>query len=231
MAIPNPYFRSAFKSAADEFSGLGIRPVIFDVIGTDGKTSLLPDNLKLVLHVNPSTMQFQHQRLIDRIQTKGGFVEQHWGDGPSTISFDMATGGFMRLYTGLSNITGPTVGGGVDAGGTRRDTIAYDKYLDMLALFHNNGSVYDNQGRIAFVGYIRILFDGSTFDGWFQSFSVTESADKPYQFSMNASFTIKQETYDLRTTQFNSIADRLTRFSASTQVANVRGSTATKGER
>lgn len=218
IAPANPFFRSAFRSAADEFSGLGIRPVIFDVIGTDGVTSLLPDNLKMVLHVNPSSMQFQYQKLIDRIQTKGGFVEQHWGDGPQSINFDMATGGFMRLYTGLSNITGPTSGGGVDAGGTRRDTIAYDKYLDMLALFHNNGSVYDAQGRVAFVGNIRVLFDGSTFDGWFQSFSVTESADKPYQFTMTASFTVKFDSYDLRTTQINSIADRLTRFSASPSV-------------
>jgi len=217
MNVPTPYFRSAFKSAADEFSGLGIRPVIFDVIGTDGQTSLLPDSLKLVLHVNPSSMQFQHQQVVERIQTKGGFVEQHWGESPMTISFDMATGGFMRLYTGLSNITGPTSGGGVDAGGTRRDTIAYDKYLDMLALFHNNGSVYDAQGRIAFNGLIRIIFDGSTFDGWFQSFSVTEAADKPYQFAMNASFVVKTDVYDLRTTQFNQNLDRLTRFAASSE--------------
>ena len=220
-APPQSFFRSAFQSAADEFSGLGKRPVIFDVIGTDGQTSLLPDNLKLVLHVNPSSMQFQYQRVVERIQTKGGFVEQHWGEAATTISFDMATGGFMRLYSGLSNITGPTSGGGVDAGGTRRDTIAYDKYLDMLALFHNNGSVYDGQGRIVFNGNIRILFDGSTFDGWFSSFSVTESADKPYQFTMNASFTVRADSYELRTTQFNQSIDRLTRFSANSTLPSV----------
>jgi len=207
-----PYFRSSFYSVADEFSGLGKRPVIFDVIGTDGQTSLLPDNLKMVLHVNPSTMSFQYQNIIERIQTKGGFVEQHWGEGPVNISFDMATGGFMRLYTGLSNLTGPTSAGGYDAGGTRRDTIAYDKFLDMLALFHNNGSVYDLSGRIVFNGNIRVMFDGSQFDGWFQSFSVTEAAEKPYQFSLNAAFVVKTDIYELRTTQFNTVSDRLTRF-------------------
>jgi hypothetical protein len=214
---PNPYFRSAFKSAADEFSGLGIRPVIFDVIGPDGVTSLLPDHLKMVLHVNPSTMQMQYQQVIERIQTKGGYVEQHWGESPATISFNFATGGFMRLYTGLSNITGPTSTGGYDAGGTRRDTIAYDKYLDLLALFHNNGSVYDESGKIVFQGSIRILFDGSQFDGYFTNFSVTEAAEKPYQFTIDAGFSVKADSYDLRTTQYNTTADRLTRFSASTQ--------------
>lgn len=212
---PNPYIRSAFQSPSDEFSGQGIRPVIFDVIATDGVTSLLPDSLKLVLHVNPSTMSFQYQRTVERIQTKGGFVEQHWGEAPMTISFEMATGGFMRLYTGLSNITGPTSAGGYDAGGTRRDTIAYDKYLDMLALFHNNGAVYDTAGKIAFVGCIRILFDGHLFDGWFNTFSVTEAAEKPYQFNMSAAFTVKRDQYELRTTYLNNNADRLTRFSTS----------------
>ena len=214
---PRPYVRSAFQSVADEFSGQGIRPVIFDVVGTDGVTSLLPDSLKMVLHVNPSTMSFQYQRVVERIQTKGGWVEQHWGESPMTINFDMATGGFMRLYTGLSNITGPTSAGGYDAGGTRRDTIAYDKFLDMLALFHNNGMVYDNAGKVVFAGCIRVLFDGDQFDGWFGSFSVTDAAEKPYQFTMTASFTVKRDQYNLRTTYLNNNADRLTRFSASTK--------------
>lgn len=211
-----PFFRSAFQSPADEFSGMGIRPVIFDVLGVDGETSLLPDSLKMVLHVNPSSMQFQYQRVVERIQTKGGWVEQHWGEAPMTINFDMATGGFMRLYTGLSNITGPTSAGGYDAGGTRRDTIAYDKYLDMLALFHNNGAVYDNAGKVAFTGCIRILYDGQQFDGWFSNFNVTEAADKPYQFTMTASFQVKRDQYDLRTTYLNDSSDRLVRFSPST---------------
>lgn len=214
---PRPYVRSAFQSVADEFSGQGIRPVIFDVIGTDGVTSLLPDSLKMVLHVNPSSMSFQYQRVVERIQTKGGWVEQHWGESPMSINFDMATGGFMRLYTGLSNITGPTSAGGYDAGGTRRDTIAYDKFLDMLALFHNNGMVYDNAGKVVFAGCIRVLFDGDQFDGWFNNFSVTESAEKPYQFTMTASFTVKRDQYNLRTTYLNNNVDRLTRFSESTK--------------
>ena len=211
---PNPYIRSAFKSPADEFSNQGIRPVVFDVIGTDGVTSLLPDSLKMVLHVNPSTMQFQYTRVVERIQTKGGFVEQHWGEAPANVTFEMATGGFMRLYTGLSNITGPSSAGGYDAGGTRRDSIAYDKYLDFLALYHNNGSVYDAEGRIVFAGCIRMLFDGHTFDGYFSNLNVTEAADKPYQFAISTGFTVKTDTYDLRTTSFANNMDSLQRFSA-----------------
>jgi hypothetical protein len=193
--INNPLFKGAFKSAADETNGMGKRPVIFDIIAPDGETSILPDDVKLVLHVNPQTMKPSYQKVIQRIQTKGGYVEQHWGEGTNSISFEAATGGFMRLYTGLTNITG----GGVEAGGTRRDTIAYDKYLDFLALFHNNGSIYDSYGQIAYQGQIKIIFDGHIHYGWFGSFSVSEASDKPYQFNLSASFTIHHEEWRFRT--------------------------------
>ncbi len=196
-----PIFKSAFQSQYDEFLGLNKRPVVFDVLGSDYQTSLLPEDYKMVLHVNPNSMKITNAKVIQRTQTRGGFVEQHWGEGARNISFDMATGGFMRLYTGLSNITrgGEFTAGGIDTGGGRRDTIAYDKYLDMLALFHNNGMVYDDRGEIVFNGAIQVTFDEGVYVGWFNDFSVSESSEKPYQFQLTASFTIKTEKYRLRT--------------------------------
>lgn len=192
MASENPVFRSAFASANDEYAGKGIRPVVFDVLGPDWETSLLPIDMRLVLHVNPQNFDIKYERNVTRIQTRGGFVEQHWGDGPQSISFEAVTGGFMRLYSGLSNITNPKYGG------TRRETIAYDKYLDMLALFHNNGSVYDSRGNVVLQGIIKITFDGGVWYGWFTTFSVTESADKPFMFNMSASFEVHKEVVTWR---------------------------------
>jgi len=191
-----PVFKSAFVSADDEFNGLGVRPVVFDILGPDMETSILPPDVRMVLHVNPSSMTPSYAKQTTRIQTKGGFVEQHWGEAARNISFNMATGGFKRLYSGLSNVTG----GGFDTGGTRRETIAYDKYLDMIALFHNNGSIYDDTGQIAFQGIIKISFDGGVYLGWFSTFSVTEAADKPYQFDLSADFTVAHEIMRMRTT-------------------------------
>jgi len=195
---PRHIFESAFQSPDDGHLGLGIRPVVFDVLATDLETSLLPGNLKMVLHVNPTTMKFSYTKQIERIQTKGGFVEQHWGEGPGTMSLEMATGGFMRLYSGLSNITGGPFA--KDLGGTRRETIAYDKYLDMLALFHSNGSVYDGEGNIVFQGIIKVTFDEGVHLGWFNSFSVQEAAAKPYQFDLSAEFQIHKELMSFKTT-------------------------------
>jgi hypothetical protein len=184
-------------------SGRGRRPVIFDIVAPDRVTSLLsaiaPD-LRLVLHVNPSTMSFSYSKNIQRSQTRGGWVEFHWGDAAEEINFDAATGGFMRLYSGLSNITGH--GGGSPS---RRDTLSYDKYLDILALFHNNGAVYDRNGNIVSQGYIKIEFDGGIHIGWFDGqFSVTEDAGSPYQFRMSARFIIDQEIMAFNTNNLSS---------------------------
>ena len=199
MGSNQPVFRSAFQSADDETnSNLGIKPVVFDILGPDQETSLLPDYMKMVLHVNPSSMAVNYTKVIERIQTKGGFVEQHWGEGLDTLEFNMATGGFMRLYSGLSNITGGT--GSIDTEGTRRESIAYDKYLDLLALSHNNGSIYDVTGKIVFQGAIKVTFDGGVYLGFFSDFSVDETADKPYQFTLTSSFTISREILKIRST-------------------------------
>lgn len=173
---------------------MGKRPVVFDILGPDWETSLLPDDLKMVLHVNPTSMSPKYDRHVERMQTRGGFVEQHWGDKTVGLGFQMVTGGFMRLFSGLSNITNP------QWGGTRRETIAYDKYLDMLALFHSNGSIYDSKGDIVLQGILKMTFDGGVFLGWFQSFSVTESAEKPYQFTLSADFEVHKEIQVWRTT-------------------------------
>jgi len=179
-------------SAQDEFNpSLAIRPFVFDILGPDLETSILPESLRMVLHAPPQSVSFSYAKQIERIQTRGGFVEQHWGEGARAIDFNMVTGGFMRAYSGLSNITGGP--GSFGAGGNRRETIAYDKYLDMLALFHNNGSVYDVTGKIVFQGIIKVTFDGGVFLGWFSSFNVTEDASKPFMFSLTANFVVDQE--------------------------------------
>ena len=199
---------SAFYGADDEHNSAGIRPVVFDILAPDRTTSLLPDDLKMVLHVNPSTMSITRTKVIERIQTLGGFVEQHWGDAPTEISLEMSTGGFMRLYTGLTSFTGTgsssintairpmSMQGMADQKtSARRESIAYDKYLDLLALFHNNGTIYDQKGNSILQGQIKISFDQHNFYGWFTSFSVSESAETPYSFKLSAAFTVARESH------------------------------------
>jgi hypothetical protein len=204
MPNTNPLFRGAFPAGEDEeFSREGKRPVIFDVLAPDLETSLLPEGYKLVLFVNPSSLTLKYTRTVERIQTRGGYVEQHWGDGANGLDIEASTGGFMRLYSGLSNITDPST-----TGGSRRETLAYDSYLDMLALFHNGGSVYDSRGQVALQGAIKVTFDGGVYIGSLNAFSVTENAENPYRFTMTTSMDIWREVQVWKTTVgFNTTLD------------------------
>lgn len=197
--------RGSFNSANDGALGRGSRPVVFDVVASDQTTSLLPEGLKMVLYVNPTSMSFTYTKQIDRVSTRGGFVEFHWGDAPTQISFDMATGGFVRLYTGVSAVTAPQ---------GRRQTLAYQKYVDFLALFHNNGALYDSSGTIVQHNYIKMSFDGGVYVGWFDGgLTVTEGVDKPYQFAISAQFVVAKELASLRTQDLgytSSVTERAT---------------------
>lgn len=100
----------------------------------------------------------------------------------------------MRLFTGLSNITGSR--GGAQG---RRETIAYDKYLDLLALFHNNGAIYDVNGNVVVQGYVKVSFDGGVHIGWFDGdFTVNEDANVPFMFSLSTRFIIDREIMSFR---------------------------------
>lgn len=205
--MAGPLIRGAFNGPEDEFNRSGKRPVVFDLLGPDRVHSVLPDGLRLVLHVNPQSMQWSYQKTIGRTQTLGGWLETHWGANPTEINFNAVTGGFVRLYSGLSNITGPGPSNRLvqpnmqaqTVGGTRRDTIAYDRFLDLLALYKNNGSIYDTYGNIALQGSVLMAYDGGAWNGWFTTFHVEEAAEKPYQFSLTAAFTVDQEHLRLRT--------------------------------
>lgn len=202
--MPN-VFNSAFQSPNDGELGLGKKPVVFDIVGAGG-VSVLPEDLRMVLHVNPRSMQFSYEHVIEVIQTRGGHVEQHFGQSPATIAFENATGGFVRLYSGVTSVTGPGPANNrlpastqaINIGGTRRDTIAYDKYLDLLALYYNNGAVYDRNGNIFYQGKVKMSYDGGTYWGYIENFSVSEEVDQPYQFSLSFSFKVDREVHRLR---------------------------------
>lgn len=202
-------FNGGFENPLDEFNGQGKRPVVFDVLGADRETSVLPKDLQMVMYVNPNSMKLSYQKNIVRIQTRGGYVEQHWGDSVEQISFEFATGGFMRLTSGLSNKTGTGLLDSEQSRKGRRETIQYDRYLDLLALFKNNGAVYDANGSIASQGYLKITFDGGIYIGWFDNFSVTEDVSKPFQFALTAQFSIDEEIQVWRSTIVRAVDEGL----------------------
>ena len=143
----------------------------------DKRRVLLPH--ALVLHVNPSNFQESHVQKVERIQTRGGFVEQHWGHDLTDVSADGSTGAFMNIYTGLASII-------------RQRTIAWDRYRDLYDLYCNNGSLHDPFGNIVLQGAVMLMYDRGTYLGTFRSFEVEETDDSPFAFKLSWDFKIEQ---------------------------------------
>lgn len=170
--------RSAFSGSDDE----RFEPVLFQILSPDLTTLLLPDFL--FLHVNPASLDLNYSKTITRIQTLGGFVEQHFGDQLTQISATGSTGAFISVERGLTTFD-------------RRNTIAYRKFQQLLSVFKSNGSVYDDRGVVQFNGRVRIVFGGGSYDGYFTNFEVSESAEKPFAFDLSWSFKTTKEARSL----------------------------------
>lgn len=176
------FFKNTFERSDQKTT-----PVIIDILAPDMETSLLPPDLKFLFYVNPKSIQFSYQKIIARTQTLGGHVEFHWGDGITEISLDNATGGFVRLYTGLSATTNET-------GQGRRQTLAYDQLMSFLALFHFNADIYDSKGNVAAKGFLKLIFEPGIYIGWFDGdVPLTHLSDSPFQINFSSRFKVHKE--------------------------------------
>lgn len=154
-------------------------PMAFQVTSpVSNRRVLLPH--ALVMHVNPQNYSEQHTKKIERIQTRGGWVEQHWGDDLTEITCDGSTGAFMNIYTGLTALL-------------RQSTIQWDRYRDLFDLYRNNGSLYDPYGNIVLQGNIMLMYDRGTYNGYFRTFDYEETDDSPFAFRVSFTFKVQEE--------------------------------------
>jgi hypothetical protein len=153
-------------------------PMLFQILSPDYATLLLPE--AMLLHVNPTTLSLSYAKVKDAFQTLGGWHEQHFGDQLTDVSCDVTSGAFINVDTGL-------------AVASRRETIAYEKFYQLVDLFHNNGLVYDSDGTVQYRGRIRLTFEGGVYDGSFRSLTINESASNPFQLTCDFAFRVEKE--------------------------------------
>lgn len=170
----------------------GAIPMAFQVTSPFNRRRLLLPHA-LVMHVNPESLQETHTKKIERFQTRGGWVEQHWGDDMIEISADGSTGAFLNLYTGVTSVL-------------RQRTIAWDRYRDLVDLYHNNAALYDPSGNVVLQGHIMLMYDRGTYLGRFRSFDVEESDDSPFRFSISWSFKIEHVILQVAVSTRNPLA-------------------------
>jgi len=166
----------AYEHGAD--SRRNFIPLAFQITSPfDSTKALMPH--ALVSHVNPMSFSETFNKRVEKIQTRGGFVEQHWGDELAEISVDQSTGAFINLDTGLSSVL-------------RQRTIAWDRYQDLYDLYRNDGNVYDPFGNVVLKGWVMLMFDRGTYLGSFRSFQREETDDSPFTFKISWSFKVEK---------------------------------------
>lgn len=138
----------------------------------------------LQLHVNPSSLTMSYRKNISRSRTRGGFVEEHFGDELDTLQINASTGTFFSFESGTSTLD-------------RHRTLAMVNFQEILALYRNNACVYDSKGVVISQGFVTITWDTYKFNGQFSNFSWEETAESPFRYIFNFNFEVHRTTFAL----------------------------------
>lgn len=220
------------KAAADAGMFLEIRPslrrlpdenpFLVEMVDARGQTCNIqyPDNtivMALKIVPNPENLTINDGKIINKYNTMTRWVEEHWSDEMSTVSFSGSTFSFMAF---ISNSTGPGL-----SVTSRRNTQSYQMLKELIRFYRANGCIYQDestyipfsqtnttsqaflskfptfkvnhprQGLVRERLYIKLTFDYVSFIGYFESFDVLEDSTKPYRFTYNAIFKSEKTTF------------------------------------
>lgn len=145
---------------------------------------------QLTLQINPESLDFKFSPRVSESRVRwtnqrdSGYILQTHHDELDILS---VSGQSALFYTdkGLTSVE-------------RRRTIAWENIQKLVAIYRNNGMNFNSQmGKgmsvIESVGRVHIIYDEVLYSGSFDSFNLSEAAEKP--FNLNFSF-------DFRVTKF-----------------------------
>jgi hypothetical protein len=172
---------------------------------------LVPEQPIIQMYVNPQNFKVDYKKQISKVRTKGGYVLQYWGEELTSLS--------ISGTTGTSGIEGINVLNDV----YRNEQLMIDPFALFLqadrdraeedsltgfgsSLFGQVGKILTNAkdggisnvsrtkptlASIAFT--VELYWSGEVWRGFFENFSVTESADKLGLFDYSMTFTVTQK--------------------------------------
>ena len=189
--VPNPRKEQTYQA-----QGRRGRPMLFQITDPHN-TPLFP--YLLALHINPQNFEERMMTSKSVAVTRGGFVEWIWPDELDILSASASTGAFIGPDTGLvsgsdGRISSSTVGGYKATPG-RHQTIAWERYQDLLELFHCNGMIFDGNGRPVIRGKVMCVYDRGVYLGHFTTFTVKESDEKAFSFELDWEFKVEASVY------------------------------------
>lgn len=180
----NQVFSFRVRIKQEDLSGIrrypdGDRLVSYDLY--DKKSSVASFWLELRMLIPPEEFKIEYKHSVPSDKVRAGWKFHKWGMELDTIEASGSTAAFMHSTQGL----------------TVRDadaTLAYREMTHLLQMYRNNGvSLEPNSGVIDTIGEIVLGYDGKLYRGSFNSLNIAESADTPYQFKYDFTFTVRGE--------------------------------------
>jgi hypothetical protein len=116
----------------------------------------------LVMLINPSSLTINYtkvQQFSDR--SRYGYIFQAWGEEQVKLSITAKCGGFVSGQRGYQF-------------SSKRDSAAWQNWMNMYHFYRNNGYIYDTIGRSFanhFVGALSIRYDNWIYYGHMESFT------------------------------------------------------------
>jgi len=139
----------------------------------------------LTMLVNPANLDITFSPLINETRTLGGFIHEFWGEQLTSLSATGRTAMFVDSEKGITNKEA-------------RYTESYQYFMSLLNIYKNNGKGYfknfdtnatkANPTKIASLGIVSMYYDLKQYDGYFETFTYTESADKPFSLEYSLAF-------------------------------------------
>lgn len=167
----------------------------YDTIFNDkGNQQLLYPDLELF--VDPNKIGVQKKMNVNKQLTKGGYVNQFWGQDLPLITIS-ANSGYFGLTKGRDPITATTLNilDRIGNAPSYRNGEQKTGYLDPLKVFEKLKTyVYDNRfdGQLPSEGnpIITMVYEGTAYSGYFLSFNYELNATKPFVIDYNLQFVV-----------------------------------------
>ena len=182
-------------------------------------TWFVPEVGVIDMYINPQSVKYNMQKLINKERTKGGYVVQYWGEELTTLNIEGHTGSsgveglnvLEEVYrseqlifdpialtmasqnslTGLSSLVASAVG---NIGGIGISLASASNGILGINPISQNITPINTPSLASLALGIQLYWTGWVFSGYFTSFSFTESAERIGMFDYNIQFTVTQRS-------------------------------------
>lgn len=186
------------------YTGAEATPFYFRIVDDRGVDQPLydkngMDRFALKMNIGPTSISINMAKIVNRTQTMTAWHEDHWGEELDTITLQGSTAAFVVGTNTRKGSAQTPVDSSIPVSSyglttaSRSYSISYQEMKTILTAMRSNGAQFatDGLGLVTKRNFVRIAFDVGQFDGYIESFDLSEDSSSP--FRMTYTITFKSE--------------------------------------